>query len=33
VVTILENVYQPGDWIEMDGVYGEVKLISLRAVP
>lgn len=32
VVTILENVYQPGDWIEMDGVYGEVKIISLRAV-
>jgi small conductance mechanosensitive channel len=31
-ITILENVYQPGDWIEMDGVYGEVKLISLRAV-
>lgn len=30
--TILENPYQPGDWIEMDGVYGEVKLISLRAV-
>lgn len=32
LVTILENPYQPGDWIEMDGVYGEVKLISLRAV-
>lgn len=32
LVTILENVYQPGDWIEMDGTYGEVKLISLRAV-
>ena len=32
LVTIFENVYQPGDWIEMDGTYGEVKLISLRAV-
>lgn len=32
LVTILENVYQPGDWIEVDGTYGEVKLISLRAV-
>jgi small conductance mechanosensitive channel len=32
LVTILENPYQPGDWIEMDGVYGEVKSISLRAV-
>jgi small conductance mechanosensitive channel len=32
LATILENVYQPGDWIEMDGVYGEVTLISLRAV-
>lgn len=32
VVTILENIYQPGDWIEMDGVYGEVKTIGTRAV-
>ena len=32
LMTILENTYQPGDWIEMDGTYGEVKLISLRAV-
>lgn len=32
LVTILENVYQPGDWIDVDGTYGEVKLISLRAV-
>ncbi len=31
-VTILENTYQPGDWIEMDGVYGEVKAIGTRAV-
>ena len=32
VVTILENTYQPGDWIEVDGTYGEVKAIGLRAV-
>ncbi len=32
VVTILENTYQPGDWIEVDGAYGEVKLIGTRAV-
>jgi small-conductance mechanosensitive channel len=32
VVTILENTYQPGDWIEIDGTYGEVKIIGSRAV-
>ncbi len=32
VTTILENTYQPGDWIEVDGTYGEVKFIGLRAV-
>jgi small-conductance mechanosensitive channel len=32
VVTILENTYQPGDWIEVDGAYGEVKAIGMRAV-
>jgi small conductance mechanosensitive channel len=32
VVTILENTYQPGDWIEIDGAYGEVKAIGMRAV-
>ena len=32
VVTILENTYQPGDWIEVDGTYGEVKTIGTRAV-
>ena len=30
-VTMLENVYQPGDWIEVDGAYGEVKSIRARA--
>lgn len=32
VVIIVDNVYQPGDWIEIDGVYGEVKAIGSRAV-
>jgi small conductance mechanosensitive channel len=32
VVTIIENTYQPGDWIEVDGAYGEVKAIGTRAV-
>lgn len=31
-VTIVENPYQPGDWIEVDGAYGEVKSIGMRAV-
>ncbi len=30
-VTMLENTYQPGDWIEVDGAYGEVKSIRTRA--
>jgi len=32
LVTVLENTYQPGDWIEARGIYGEVKSITLRAV-
>jgi small-conductance mechanosensitive channel len=32
VVTVLENTYQPGDWITLDGTYGEVKIIGTRAV-
>jgi len=32
VITILENAYRAGDWIEVDGVYGEVKSIGVRAV-
>lgn len=32
IITILENPYQPGDWVEMDGSYGEVTAINLRAV-
>lgn len=32
LITVLENTYQPGDWIEVDGTYGEVKSINSRAV-
>ncbi len=32
IVTIVENTYQPGDWIEIDGAYGEVTVIGSRAV-
>lgn len=32
LVTIVEGPYQPGDWINVGGTYGEVKLIGLRAV-
>jgi len=32
LVTILENPYQPGDWIEVEGAYGEVTAVGMRAV-
>lgn len=32
LVTVMENTYQPGDWIEVDGAYGEVKAIDIRSV-
>ena len=32
LITVLENTYQPGDWIEIDDTYGEVKVIDLRSV-
>src|SRR5882724_11669863 len=32
LVTVMENTFQPGDWIEVDGAYGEVKSMAGRAV-
>ena len=31
MTTVLENTYQPGDWIQVDSAYGEVKSIGPRA--
>lgn len=31
VVTLYEMPYRPGDWIEVDGQYGEVRSIGMRA--
>jgi small-conductance mechanosensitive channel len=30
VVTLFEMPYRPGDWIEVDGTYGEVRAINMR---
>ncbi len=30
MATVLENSFQPGDWIQVDGAYGEVKSIGPR---
>ncbi|WP_203141600.1 mechanosensitive ion channel family protein [Marinobacter mangrovi] len=32
IVTLYEMPYRPGDWIEVDGYYGEVRSIGTRAV-
>jgi len=32
VVTLYEAPYRPGDWIEVDGAYGEVRAINMRSV-
>jgi len=32
LVTVLEGTYQPGDWIQVEGAYGEVRSIGMRAV-
>jgi small-conductance mechanosensitive channel len=32
VVASYEMPYRPGDWIEIDGIYGEVRTIRLRTV-
>jgi small conductance mechanosensitive channel len=31
VVTLYEAPYRPGDWIEINGAYGEVKAINMRS--
>ena len=32
MTSLYENPYRPGDWITIDGTYGEVKSIEFRAV-
>ncbi len=32
LATIFERTYQPGDWVEIGGAYGEVRSVGLRAV-
>jgi small-conductance mechanosensitive channel len=32
IVTLYEMPYRPGDWIEIEGEYGEVRTIGMRAV-
>lgn len=32
IVAAYEHPYRPGDWIEVDGCYGEVRHIGMRAV-
>ncbi len=32
VVAIIERPYRPGDWVEIDGDYGEVKSVGMRAI-
>ncbi|MCC7335052.1 MAG: mechanosensitive ion channel [Pirellulaceae bacterium] len=32
VVATFERPYRPGDWVEIDGDYGEVKVVGMRAL-
>lgn len=32
IVSLYERPYKPGDWVEFDGHYGEVKALGLRAL-
>lgn len=32
LATIFERTYQPGDWVDIGGAYGEVRSVGLRAV-
>ncbi|MCB2053057.1 MAG: mechanosensitive ion channel [Geminicoccaceae bacterium] len=32
IVAIFERPYRPGDWVEIDGDYGEVRRVGMRAI-
>jgi len=32
IVAIYEQPYRPGDWVKIDGAYGEIKSMGMRAV-
>ncbi|WP_298188618.1 mechanosensitive ion channel domain-containing protein [uncultured Pseudomonas sp.] len=32
MVAIFERPYRPGDWVEIDGDYGEVRTVGMRAI-
>ncbi len=32
VVAIFERPYRPGDWVEIDGDYGEVRAVGMRSI-
>ncbi len=32
IVAIVERPYRPGDWVEIDGDYGEVRAVGLRSI-
>ncbi len=32
IVAIFEKPYQPGDWVEIDGDYGEVRAVGMRSI-
>lgn len=32
VVAVFERPYRPGDWVEIDGDYGEVRSVGMRAI-
>jgi small conductance mechanosensitive channel len=32
IVAIFERPYSPGDWVEIDGDYGEVRSVGMRAI-
>ena len=32
IVAIVERPYRPGDWVKIDGDYGEVKVVGMRAI-